>query len=180
LTVTVPGDTAECGVYKGCGSYIVLRGNERSTINRTHHLFDSFGGLSAPSAEDGDYWQGGDLAISEDVVRANLKEFPNIEFHKGWIPDRFPDVADRAFSFVHVDVDLYQPTLDSVRFFYDRLSTGGILVCDDYGFLTCPGATEAIDEFLADKPEKMLGLPGGGGFFIKGRSTAEPTIVPTL
>jgi hypothetical protein len=73
-----------------------------------------------------------------------------------------------------VDVDLYEPTRDSIRFFYDRLNPGGILVCDDYLFMTCPGATEAIDEFLADKPEKMLGLPGGGGFFIKGCATALP------
>jgi len=171
LTADVPGDTAECGVYKGCGSYIILRSNARGIQKRIHHIFDSFGGLSAPAAEDGDYWRTGDLAISEQMVRANLREFSDVEYHKGWIPDRFTDVADRAFSFVHVDVDLRQPTLDSVEFFYPRLSDGGILVCDDYGFLTCPGATEAVDQFLTDKPEKMLRLPGGGGFFIKGAVT---------
>lgn len=174
LTSDVAGDTAECGVYKGCASYIVLKAGEKSAHPRIHHLFDSFDGLSAPSEEDGSYWQSGDLAIPEEKVKQNLHEFPNIRFHKGWIPDRFNDVADRRFSFVHVDVDLYEPTRDSIRFFYDRLSPGGILVCDDYGFMTCPGATEAIDEFLADKPEKMLGLPGGGGFFIKGCATSQP------
>jgi hypothetical protein len=171
LTAGVPGDTAECGVYKGCGSYIILRSNQRSIHRRVHHVFDSFGGLSAPAAEDGAYWRTGDLAVSEQMVRENLGEFSDVEYHKGWIPERFGDVDDRAFSFVHVDVDLYQPTLDSVVFFYPRLSDGGILVCDDYGFLTCPGATEALDRFLADKPEKMLRLPGGGGFFIKGANT---------
>ena len=172
LTAGVPGDTAECGVYKGCGSYIILQGNSQGLQPRTHHLFDSFGGLSAPTAEDGDYWKSGDLAVSEDLVRANLSEFTDLEFHKGWIPERFSDVADRRFSFVHVDVDLHQPTLDSLHFFYDRMSDGGILVCDDYAFLTCPGATEAVDLFLSDKPEKMLRLPGGGGFFVKGAMTA--------
>jgi hypothetical protein len=49
---------------------------------------------------------------------------------------------------------------------------GGIFVCDDYGFLTCPGATKAMDEFLLTKREKMISLPGGGGFFIKGCVTA--------
>lgn len=175
LTAGVPGDTAECGVYKGCGSYIILRNNQRSIQERVHHVFDSFGGLSAPEPQDGAYWRTGDLAVSEQMVRANLGEFSNVEYHKGWIPDRFGDVGDRAFSFVHVDVDLFQPTLDSVAFFYPRLSDGGILVCDDYGFLTCPGATEALDEFLADKPEKMLRLPGGGGFFIKGTVTHRPS-----
>jgi hypothetical protein len=49
---------------------------------------------------------------------------------------------------------------------------GGIIVCDDYWFTTCPGATKAVDEFLADKPEKMLPLAQGGGFLIKGQATA--------
>lgn len=57
-------------------------------------------------------------------------------------------------------------------FFYDRLNIGGVFVCDDYGFLTCPGATAAIQDFLISKPEKMVSLPGGGGFFIKGCITS--------
>jgi len=35
-----------------------------------------------------------------------------------------------------------------------------------------PGATLAIDEFLADKDEKMVALPGGGGFLVKALATA--------
>ena len=73
---------------------------------------------------------------------------------------------------VHVDVDLYEPTLASLAFFYPRMNPGGVMVCDDYGFTTCPGATKAVDEFLHDKPEKMIALPNGGGFFIAGVSTA--------
>ena len=60
-----------------------------------------------------------------------------------------------------------------MAFFYPRLVPGGIVVCDDYGFPTCPGATSAVDEFLADKPEKMLSLASGGGFAIKGIATGH-------
>src|SRR5688572_31529904 len=42
------------------------------------------------------------------------------------------------------DVDVYQPTRDSLEYFYPRLVTGGILVCDDYGW---PGARKAVDDF---------------------------------
>ena len=48
-----------------------------------------------------------------------------------------------------------------------RLAPGGILLCDDYGFDSCPGATRAVDEFLRDKPEKAISLSDGAGFFIK-------------
>ena len=64
----------------------------------------------------------------------------------------------------------------SIAFFYPRLSKGGILLCDDYGFTSCPGATTAIDKFLSDKPEKMISLDSGGGFFIKGTAIASEAL----
>jgi len=170
----VPGDTAECGVFEGAGSWLICAANRNGKKKRKHHLFDSFEGLSAPEEADGAYWTKGDLTAGEEVVRTKLKPFEDmIVFHKGWIPDRFPDIEDKKFAFVHVDVDLRQPTYDSLEFFYPRLSPGGVLVCDDYFCTTCPGATEAIDSFLADKPEKMIPLDAGGGFFIKGTATAD-------
>lgn len=170
LTEGVPGDTAECGVFKGASSYIICQQNSlQKAHKRIHHLFDSFEGLSAPSHKDGIHWKKGSMSAGEEIVAQNLSEFlDNVRFHKGWIPERFSDVIQSRFSFVHIDVDLYKPTFDSIAFFYGALNEGGVLLCDDYGFTTCPGATEAINEFLADKPEKMLSLDSGGGFFIKG------------
>lgn len=173
LTENVPGDTAECGVYKGCGSYIILQHNVRSSLSREHHIFDSFEGLSEPAAKDGSYWTAGELSAQEDQVRENLREFSKVNLYKGWIPERYSEVKNQRFSFVHVDVDLYQPTYDSIDFFYYRLNPGAVFVCDDYGFRTCPGATLAVDEFLRSKPEKMVGLAGGGGFFIKTCVTSD-------
>lgn len=177
LVSQIPGDTAECGVFKGASSFLICSANTRSSHDKTHHVFDSFEGLSQPKAADGSYWEGGDLAVGLEIVREALSDFNRVAYHKGWIPDRFPDVADLSFSFVHVDVDLYEPTRDSISFFYPRLNDGGILLCDDYGGGSCPGATRAIDEFLADKPEKMLSLVSCGGFLIKGQPTASDSVL---
>ena len=172
LISDVPGDTAECGVFEGSSSWLICTAVRSK--DRRHHLFDSFEGLSSPDPEDGQYWRSGALAAGEDLVARNLAGFESmLVFHKGWIPERFDEVQNEQFAFVHIDVDLRQPTIDSVEFFYPRLSTGGILLCDDYGCTTCPGATQAIDRFLVGKPEKMISLDGGGGFLIKGKSTAE-------
>jgi hypothetical protein len=174
LTEDVPGDTAECGVYEGAGSFLICQMNAASTRHpRHHHIFDSFEGLSQPAAIDGFYWSKGDMARGEDLVRRNLAGFDAFTLHKGWIPERFAEVADRRFSFVHIDVDLYGPTRASLEFFYARMSERGVIVCDDYGFSTCPGATRAVHEFLDDKPEKMVALAGGGGFLVKDVPTAR-------
>ncbi len=169
LIKDVPGDTAECGVYMGAGSWLICDANRRNpSQQRTHHIFDSFEGVSEPGEQDTAHWQAGDLACGIEAVRKNLGEFQHISLHKGWIPERFTDVADKQFAFVHIDVDLHEPTRDSMRFFYPRMSPGGTILCDDYGFATCPGATSAVDEYLQDKQEKMISLPSGGGFLIKG------------
>jgi hypothetical protein len=171
----VPGDTAECGVFKGAGSYLICAANAVSS-GRDHHVFDSFAGLSEPADVDGSHWTAGNLAFGLAGVQDNLREFERVQYHAGWIPDRFGEVADRSFAFVHIDVDLAEPTGHSIEFFYPRMSSGGIILCDDYGFTTCPGATAAIDGFLADKPEKMVRLSGGGGFLIRGCRTGPPPL----
>ncbi len=174
LVGKVPGDTAECGVYKGASSYLIGKVNLSCIQHvRTHYMFDSYAGLSEPGSGDGVHWDEGALCIGIEDVKKNLGGLGGCKLMKGWIPDRFEDVSDRTFAFVHIDVDLYQPTHDSIAFFYPRMNEGGIIVCDDYGFTSCPGATKAVDEFLADKPEKMIEMSGGGGFFIKGWETSE-------
>jgi O-methyltransferase len=167
----VPGDTAECGVRYGASSLFILNG--LNDPGKEHHIFDSFEGLSEPSEEDHpkedeqSVWKLGDLSADEQVTRNNLAAFPNCRYYKGWIPGRFDEVSDRRFSLVHIDVDLYEPTRDSLEFFYSRMHTGGIILCDDYGFTDCPGATRALDEFFRDKEESIFHIPTGQGMVIK-------------
>jgi O-methyltransferase len=167
----VEGDTAECGSYVGCSSYAICS----ATLGegRHHHIFDSFEGLSAPTDEDRTdspdilKWKKHDLSIPEWRVRQTLAKFPDVHLYKGWIPERFSEVADRQFAFAHIDVDLYQPTLDSIRFFYPRLATGGLIVCDDYGFSACPGAFNAMNEYAAEVGAAVVHLPTGQGMIMK-------------
>lgn len=165
MSVNIAGDTAECGVYQGAGSHLICKATQTNGQQRTHFIFDSFQGISSPSNLDGNgYWRQGDLCCSLEQFK---RPEGRISIHKGWIPEKFNDVKGRTFSFVHVDVDLYQPTSDSIAFFYPRLVPGGILVCDDYGFATCPGAKKAVDDFMADKPERIFHLSCGSAFIIK-------------
>lgn len=163
----VPGDTVECGVWHGAASHMIMRHTKGS--NRLHHMFDSWEGISEPGAMDGEYLQGFGkhyLSIGEDVAKKNLAEFDHGRFYRGWIPTRFPEVADRKFALVHLDVDLYDPTLDTLKFFYPRMSVGGLMICDDSGLTKCPGARQAMEEFFAKRSEPLIDLPTGQQFVI--------------
>lgn len=161
LTARLPGDTAECGVFQGLTSFLVCR--ETAGRGKPHHVFDSFEGISKPGELDGRHWHEGDLAAPEAEVRGNLKDFDFVEYHAGWIPARFPDVDGRQFSLVHVDVDLYDPTKASLDFFWPRMVSGGVVLMDDYGYATCPGARRAADELAAREGLVILELASGQG-----------------
>jgi hypothetical protein len=165
LTLHLAGDLAECGTYKGASAYLMCEAHRND--GRLIHLFDSFEGLSAPARYDGNYWEQGRFGTPEELVHQNLADFQNFRVYKGWIPKRFEEVAGTTFSFVHVDVDLYQPTLDSLEFFYGRMAPGGIILMDDYGFKNCPGAKRAADEFFSTRREPIVMLTTGQAFTLK-------------
>lgn len=168
---SIEGNTAECGVWKGAGSYLIL--SAMKNYNKKHFIFDSFEGLSEPNKKDrvktkeAYEWKKNDLSYSENLVRKNLRNFNNVEYFKGWIPEKFNEVKNDTFCFVHIDVDLYQPTKDSLEFFYNKVNKGGIILCDDYGSELCPGAFKAMNEFFQDKEENIIELTTGQGFIIK-------------
>lgn len=165
----LPGDLAECGCYVGTSAFFIAQASTHGTL----YLFDSFQGLSDPDAADREIatdvmpWSAGDLSTSETTLRHNLSRYDSIKVLPGWIPERFNEVAGHQFRVVHIDVDLYQPTKDSLEFFYPRLVKGGVIVMDDYGFQTCPGATRAAQELVSSYGTGVLHLATGQGVIMK-------------
>ncbi len=168
-SLTIDGDTAECGVWKGAASHLIMQRSAGS--QRLHHMFDSWEGISQPGKHDGAFFREkgkGHFAIAEEVARKNLSEFAHGRFYRGWIPARFDEVADRRFCLVYLDVDLYDPTRAALEFFHPRVNQGGLMICDDSGLDKCPGARRAMLEFFASHTrEPMIDLPTGQSFIIR-------------
>tara|TARA_Y100000590_G_scaffold248924_1_gene279703 strand:- start:208 stop:999 length:792 start_codon:yes stop_codon:yes gene_type:complete len=175
----INADFAECGCWKGHSAYIISKILKDNNFKGEFHIFDSFeGGLSEKVDKDKNLrFELSDEEIKkesqiffslESQVKECLNEFPFTRIHSGWIPEKFNQVEKRSFSFVHLDVDLYQPTIDSLNFFYPRLVNSGIIVCDDYGYSQFPGAKKAFDEFIElNNYSFFYEQPLGGCFLIK-------------
>lgn len=181
LVQAMEGAIAECGTFKGLGSFMfchTLREADPGFDGSGFHIFDSFEGLSEPTAQDNiedpragtqgsAYMGAGSFQAGLDHVRCALREFPAIEFHKGWIPESLQGLPERSYRFVHIDVDLYEPTRGALEYFYPRLCEGGVIVCDDYAHLQWPGARRALDEYCDPKGIPVLCLTTGQGVIIK-------------
>jgi len=110
----------------------------------------------------------GDFAdTSLEEVKEFLKDNNNVYFYPGIFPKTADPILNSIFSFVHVDVDIHQSAVDCCNFFYDKLSSGGIMVFDDYGWASCPGVKTAVDDFFSNKSEVPCYLPTGQAIVIK-------------
>ncbi len=136
------GDVAEVGVGKGYSAAKLCEWFPDKTV----HLYDTFSGMPGSKfseAIDGGCNKPGKYAYSEDCIRQTLRAFGNFETHPGVF-----SAANGTFCLVHCDVDYYQSTHDVYEAFWPLLVDGGIIVCDDYGYGSCPGAKRAVDEFV--------------------------------
>ena len=170
LDEALPGDIVECGCWKGHSTYMVADRLQAASWPGRFFVFDSFeGGLSDKVAADrtarGDtdpektHTQKLFFASNYEAVEALMRPFPFVSLNKGWIPTVFDGVAglvDRRFALVHIDVDLYEPTRDSLAFFGPRMSDGGLIVIDDYGSANFPGSKAAVDEYRARRKPKFF------------------------
>jgi O-methyltransferase len=154
----VSGDMAELGVFQGGTSALMLAASSAKHL----HLFDTFSGL--PAGEGG--LEAGDYAASLVSVRRRLSTYADrVTFHPGFFPASATEVEDACFSFVHLDVDLYESTLAGLEFFWPRMTVGGIVLSHDYP--TLDGVVRAFSEFFAAKPVPVIPLSGFNCLVVK-------------
>jgi ubiquinone/menaquinone biosynthesis C-methylase UbiE/tetratricopeptide (TPR) repeat protein len=158
-SIRLGGHVAEVGVYKGGTAKLlatVLEGSQKML-----HLFDTFEGMPETDAVKDMHHRGDFADTSLASVQQLIGRNELVRFYPGFFPATAGPIEGLRFALVHIDVDIYRSVLDCSEFFYERMTGGGMMVYDDYGFESCPGAKQAVDEFFADKPERPWYLPTG-------------------
>lgn len=140
----------EVGAFRGGSAHFI--GSALRWHGRSNPFFvcDTFEGHAvAEEGLDGDHRVGEQfVGTSFEEVAAYLSEFDNIRVVRGDFRETARTLESLPpLSFAHVDVDVYAVTRFALDFVAPRLVPGGVIVVDDYGFLTCPGVKKAVDEF---------------------------------
>ena len=172
----LPGAIVECGVWKG-GSMMAAA---RTLLNlncrdRDLYLFDTFAGMTAPTAKDGSRFDGKAPQESYSEMKAedgscrwcfsSLEETrrnvlsvgypePKIHLVKGPVEQTIPGQAPEQIALLRLDTDFYESSKHEMVHLFPRLVPGGVLLLDDYGHWD--GQRLAVDEYLAENNVRLL------------------------
>lgn len=168
----IEGIFVEAGCALG-GSSIFI--GKLKNKNRVFNIYDVFGMIPAPTAEDSEdvrnrykvISQGKSSGIGGDkyygyekdllsLVKKNFHEFGvdpesnNIFFNEGLLQDTMH--FNTKIAFAHIDVDWYDPVKTSFERIFPNLAIGGSIIFDDYdAWQSCKRAVDECLEFYKGK-----------------------------
>ena len=183
--LSLKGHRVECGVFKGFSALLTSKihlAADRDYTGAGLHLVDSYEGLSQPKKQDalgykklrgirqpifshkkGHFSTSGGMKHVQNVMKA----FPDVAYHKGWIPDILEELPHVGYSFVHIDVDLYEPTYTCLEYFVPRLVDGGVIINDDFSSPLFPGGGLGWTEYCQKNKLHYVVLDSGQSVYIK-------------
>ena len=172
----IPGDFVECGVWRGGSAMMMaLTLKKHGVTNRQIYLYDTYEGMSEPSAKDDDIFgnKAETLLTSQkkennaenvwcystlDEVKKNLLDtgYPadRLSFVQGKVEDTIPANVPSSIAILRLDTDWYESTRHEMQHLYPLLSEKGVLIIDDYGHWQ--GARKAIDEYIDQHKLSLL------------------------
>ena len=160
----VKGAVAELGVWQGDQARLL---NDLFP-DRPLYLFDTFSGFAEQDLgpEAGRQFSSsvvGDFAnTSIPLVMSKMPHPGNVHIVQGFFPATTLGI-DARFAFVSLDVDLHDPILAGLEWFYDRLSHGGYIFVHDYNNRRYQGVRAAVDQFVRSRQACCVPLPDFAG-----------------
>ena len=155
----IKGAIIECGVFKGNSllRFMIFRDILQDFSKKKIIGFDVFGKFPKQKIKRDNIFSAKHnkeigLGVNYESLLTNFKnkKFKNFYLIKGPIEKTLYNFIKKnknlKISFLHLDLDVYQPTYFALSVLYNKVSKGGIILLDDYGKVY--GATKATNEFL--------------------------------
>ena len=163
ISSKVPGDIVECGVFKGTSltRFALLR-NLLTTQNSSKIIgFDVFSDTYPSTKFKEDKKQrskwikiAGSSSISKYQLNLIFKKLKikNYELIKGdvlkTIPRYIKKKPEIRISILNIDIDFNESTYCCLKYLYNKVSKGGVILLDNYGHTN--GDTDSVDKFFKD------------------------------
>lgn len=173
----LPGDFVECGVFKGDMAWVVTEMVDFGRLPKTFYLYDTFSGFAPRYSSPDDFPDNpGFLAFADKIYKDEsiyptvvnkFKHLPNVRIVEGVVPDSFVQALPERIAYLHIDLNSPTAEVAALEVLFDRVTPGGAIVFDDYGWHLFRKQKEAEDAFFAARGYRVLELPTGQGLVVK-------------
>jgi len=166
----IPGNILEVGVWKGGSGCLLAHKAKLLNVDATIYMCDTFEGVVKASDKDNKY-KGGEFSDTTiELVQSLVDDMSlkNTDILAGIFPDDTGHIIkDNIFRLCHIDVDTYQSAKHVVEWVWPRLSQGGVIIFDDYGFVGCEGVTKYVNEIANDTDKSTVHNLNGHALIFK-------------
>ena len=166
--LSIPGDYVECGVWHGFSFAIATDFLEFEKVNKKLYLYDTYKGIppefNSENRNQTVYEREGD--IYPEVCK-RFSKYPNVKVVQGTVPESFAKECPDKIAFLHVDMNSSKSEIAALEALYDRVSVGGIILFDDFGWWGYDKQTDAEIAFMKQRGQMIMELPTGQGLMIK-------------
>jgi hypothetical protein len=165
------GDYVECGVNTGAYARAVIDYIDFSSTKKKFYLLDTFNGLVHSQLSEkekalGFYKHYDHYTDVYEQVKQTFAPF-NVKVIKGMVPDTLSQCDADKIAYLSIDMNVVEPEIAAVNYFWDRVVSGGVIILDDYGFAPHINQKLAFDELARQKNVSILSLPTGQGIIFK-------------
>ena len=148
--------------------------------DKLFYLLDTFNGIDLEQVsieelnegikeKDQKFKETGFYTTSVNSVRKNFDEWNNVRIIEGSIPSTLENVKSRNIAFLHIDLNNATPEVQALEYFWHRIYIGGIILLDDYGYITYHHQKNAMDKLSEKIGFSILSLPTGQGLIVKNK-----------
>lgn len=166
----VEGDFVELGVFKGHTTLFLADYLDFAALPRTWRLYDTFAGIPADQMAAG--WEAANADLyggtyTYEEVAERFGAFPNIRVIQGRAPEILDTEPPGRIAFLHVDLNNPAAEVAALERLFDRVSAGGVILLDDYGWLKARAQYDAERPWFEARGVGVLHLPTGQGLVVK-------------
>lgn len=166
------GDFVECGVNTGRMSLTICKYINFNSIDKNFYLFDTYCGMPEYQILESEREYALDYNKQwypdvYELTKANFSPFTRAIPVRGIVPDTLASVPIEAVCYLHLDMNIVAPEIAALRFFWDKLSRGAVVLLDDYNFERHILQKQEMDAFAKEQGTKVIPLPTCQGLIIK-------------
>ncbi len=157
------GDLVECGTYRGTSAAIIADYVSLADSGKGMWLYDLF----EHKGETTHHAMPDHGAGLHDFVRNRFAQLPTVRIIKGYVPHSFEQGIPDKICFLHIDMNNVEAEIGALDHLWERVSSGAVVVFDDYGWLAYRAQKQAEDAWLKRYGVQVLEMPTGQGLVIK-------------